>query len=186
MVARMHPMKDHDTFLRAAAIIHTRQPDVHFVIAGRGVCESEVLRQRITELGFSGCIHLLGEQRNVARLLAALDIMVSSSDSGEGFPNVVLEAMSCGTPCVVTDTGDSALVVADTGRIVPTKNPTALAEATLEVLELDSEERERLGRSARARVVNEFSLSAISKQYQDLYTQLIGLDAIARTSVPGR
>jgi glycosyltransferase involved in cell wall biosynthesis len=178
LVARMHPMKDHATFLRAAAIIRARRPDVHFVVAGRGTLESEALRTLIANIGLGQSLHVLGEQRDVARLLAALDIAVSSSDSGEGFPNVVLEAMACGTPCVVTDTGDSALVVADTGRVVPPKNPEALAKATLQLLSLDPNARQQLGQTARARVLREFSLSVASRRYQDLYTELVGLGPV--------
>jgi glycosyltransferase involved in cell wall biosynthesis len=172
LVARMHPMKGHETFLRAAAIIRAHHPDVHFIVAGRGVRENEALRALVAHIGFGDSLHLLGEQREVPRLLAALDVSVSSSDS-EGFPNIVLESMACGTPCVVTDTGDSAMVVADTGRIVPPKSPTAMAGAILQLISLDAETRRTLGEMARARVVNEFSVSGISKRYEDLYTQLI-------------
>jgi glycosyltransferase involved in cell wall biosynthesis len=177
IVARMHPMKDHETFLRAAAIIHEKRPDVQFVVAGRGTRESDVLRGLILQMGLGQCLHLIGERRDAPRLVSALDVLVSSSDSGEGFPNIVLEAMGAGTPCVVTDTGDSALVVADTGLVVQPKNPGALAEATLRLLGLDAAARHELGTRARARALNEFSVATISRQYQDLYIQLAELAA---------
>jgi glycosyltransferase involved in cell wall biosynthesis len=185
LVARMHPMKDHETFLRAASIIRAHRADVHFIVAGRGTRESEALRALVSDMGLAQCIHLLGEQRGVSRVLAALDIAVSSSASGEGFPNVVLEAMACGTPCVVTDTGDSAYVVGDTGRVVPPKNPAALANAVEQVLALNSAARQELGRTARARALSEFSVSTISQRYQDLYTELVGLNPIVSANISG-
>jgi glycosyltransferase involved in cell wall biosynthesis len=184
LVARLHPMKDHETFLKAAALIHHQAPDVHFIVAGRGVPESVALKTLVANLGVSRALHILGEQKDVPRLLAALDIAVSSSNS-EGFPNIVLEAMACAIPCVVTDTGDSALVVGNTGRVVPSKDPVALSRAVLELLRMKPEGREALGESARARVACEFSLAIISRRYQDLYTELLGLDRVASNASTG-
>jgi glycosyltransferase involved in cell wall biosynthesis len=182
LVARLHPMKDHETFLKAAALIHAQAPDVHFIVAGRGVPESVALKTLVANLGVGTSLHILGEQNDVPRLLAALDIAVSSSSDSEGFPNVVLEAMACATPCVVTDTGDSALVVGNTGRVVPPKDTVALSRAVLELLRMNPEERRALGERARGRVTSEFSLAVISRQYQDLYTGLLGLNRVASSA----
>ena len=112
-----------------------------------------------------------GAENDVARLLAALDVSALSSRS-EAFPNVVAESMACGVPCAVTDVGDAALIVGDTGRVVPSKDPKALAEACCELLEMPSDERDRLGASARKRIETEFSLQAVTERYQALYREL--------------
>jgi glycosyltransferase involved in cell wall biosynthesis len=89
--------------------------------------------------------------------LNGLDIVCSSSSEGEGFSNAVAEAMACGRLCVVTDVGDSALVVGDTGFVVPPKDPGALAAALIKALDLPPQAGER----ARERVANEFSVDAM-------------------------
>ena len=108
---------------------------------------------------------------------AALDVACSSSAYGEGFPNVVGEAMSCAVPCVVTDVGDSALIVADTGRIVPPGAPVALAGALRELIEGSAQGRSALGVRARERIVKHFSLDAITQQYEELYARVYAENA---------
>lgn len=171
LVARMDPMKDHPTFLRAAAVVAARQADARFVVAGRGVAESDMLRDLGEKLGIAGRVHLLRERQDVPRVLAAFDVAVSSSDS-EGFPNMVLEAMACGTPCVVTDAGDSAAIVADTGVVVPRRDPEALADGIIRVLSMKADDREILTRAARTRVLQEYSLDRAAVRYQELYREL--------------
>ena len=110
----------------------------------------------------------------MSRLTTGFDIGASSSSFGEGFPNVIGEAMACGVPCVVTDVGDSALIVGQTGRVVPPRNPKELANAFHELVELGGEGRERLGMAARCRVQEHFDLPHIVARYQDLYQELAG------------
>ncbi len=122
--------------------------------------------------------HLLGRREDIPRLNAALDL-ASSSSCGEGFPNVIGEAMACGVPCVVTDVGDSALIVGDTGRVVPPKNPEALAGAWRELIERGPEQRHQLGAAARCRVGKHYSLQAIVAQYEKLYEDSSALGTCA-------
>jgi glycosyltransferase involved in cell wall biosynthesis len=100
--------------------------------------------------------------------MSAADIVVLSSAWGEGFPNVVGEAMACGTPCVVTDVGDSAWVVGECGRIVPPRDADALSKTIVAVL-LDDGLRKELGYKARQRIQDLFSIEKVSKSYLDLY-----------------
>jgi glycosyltransferase involved in cell wall biosynthesis len=104
--------------------------------------------------------------------MASFDI-VSSSSIGEGFPNTIGEAMACEVPCVVTNVGDSAAIVGDTGRVVPPGNPGALAKAWEELIDLGAAGREELGRRARARIVENFSLAAVVHRYESLYLDIL-------------
>jgi glycosyltransferase involved in cell wall biosynthesis len=172
LVARFDPLKDHATFLKAASVLHACCPEVHFVLVGRDVTLDNSLLARLIEQGkLTGAVHLLGERRDVPRLMAALDLATSCSVS-EGFPNAVGEAMASAVPCVVTDVGDSALLVGDTGLVVPPSQPEKLAAAWARLVQLERAQRQRLGDAARQRILTTFGLDAIARRYQDLYEGL--------------
>jgi glycosyltransferase involved in cell wall biosynthesis len=172
IAARFHVLKDYRTFVEAGARLRANFPDVHFVMCGFGVTpDNQELARWIAEAGLQTQCHLLGEQRNVARLFAACDIATSSSLS-EAFPLSVGEAMACCTPCVVTDVGDSALIVGNTGRVVKPSDPNALAAAWRELIEAGPETRHRLGTAARRRIHQHFALPWVVQQYQSMYAQL--------------
>jgi len=175
LVARFDPQKDHRNFVQAAALLHARVPDVHFLLCGNGITwENRDLAGLIDTAGIRNCCHLLGLRDDVPRLLAALDIASLSSSYGD--PMVIGEAMACGVPCVVTDVGDSALIVGETGRVVPPKDWEALAAAWREMIEIGAEERKQLGLAARRRIEEHFSLAAIVERYQALYKEIAGND----------
>ena len=172
LVARYHPMKDHATFIKAAAIVAGQRPDVHFVMAGLGVTrDNAALTETLEKAKLLASTHLCGEVEDVAELYAGLDIAVCSSYS-EAFPNVIGEAMSCGVPCVATAVGDTADLVGTTGRIVPPRDGQALAAALLELLGFDRAARGALGRAARERIVSEYSLDRAVARYEQLYEDL--------------
>ena len=172
LVARFDPLKDHRTFLRAAAVLRHNFPQVQFVLAGWGVDhKNETLAQLIDELGLGPSVHLLGERQDISRLTAAFDVATCSS-TGEGFPNIVGEAMACGVPVVTTDVGDARLVVGDTGKVVPPKNPNELAGGWEAILRMGPSARADLGASARARISSLFDIDQIAKRYDTLYHDL--------------
>lgn len=174
LVARFDLVKDHANFLRAASILARRMPDSTFVLCGDKVdYQNTALTRQIDALGLAGRCHLLGPRTDVARVHAALDVATSSSVS-EAFPLVVGEAMSCAVPCVATDVGDSALIVGEAGRIVPPRDPIALAEAWLDILTLNANDRRRLGLAARRRICDLFDLGAVTRRYESLYDKLLG------------
>ena len=169
LIARFDPMKDHATFLKAAGLLSERKPGVHYVLAGSGVChENQELSKLVSENKLNGSVHLLGPREDVPRVNSSLDIACSSS-IGEGFSNTLGEAMACGVPCVVTDVGDSAYIVGTTGRVVPSRNPSALADACADLLAMLEEDRRALGRRARQRIASLFDLDLVTKQYETLY-----------------
>jgi glycosyltransferase involved in cell wall biosynthesis len=96
-------------------------------------------------------------------------VHVFSSAYGEGFPNVIGEAMACGVVCVATDAGDAAMIVGDCGLIVPRRDAPALADAITTALSMPLEERLDLGRKARRRIEEHFSIDAVVRQYENLY-----------------
>ena len=163
-------MKDHINFFQAAALIVNDYPQVNFVLAGTDVdFNNSTLTELITELNLANRVHLLGERRDINRIIPALDILSLSSAFGEAFPLVVGEAMSCGVPCTVTDVGDSALIVADTGRVVPPQNSVALADAWKDLISIGDKGREALGKAARERIITSFSLESVVNRYEKLY-----------------
>jgi len=174
LIARFHPMKDHATFLQAAARVARAQPAARFLLAGTGVTwEQPALQKLIVEHGLQERVLLLGERSDVPRLTAALDIACSASWN-EGFSNTIGEAMACGVPCVATSAGDtSADLIADTGGVAPPRDPAALAQAILRLIEAGSEQRRQLGLAARQRIESRFSLPAIARRYEDLYKECL-------------
>jgi len=173
LVARWDANKDHATFLRSAARVHAARPDVHFLMCGAEVVPANAaLAREVEDGGLGGVIHLLGARTDMPRLQSALDVACSSS-TGEGFPNVIGEAMACGVPCVVTDVGDSAHVVGDTGRVVPARDPGALASALLDLVGLGEVTRRSLGARARERVQAKYALAPIARRYEALWERLI-------------
>jgi len=173
MIARFDPKKDHFTFLRAAKHIIKKGVNASFVLCGEDVDEkNQMLSKWIADLELEKDIHLLGRRDDIPRILSALDLMVSSSAFGEGFPNVIGEAMACCVPCVVTDVGDSRQIVGTTGKVVPPRNPSALAAKILEVLSLSRAQFRRLGLQARERIAENYSLERITAAYERLYRQM--------------
>jgi glycosyltransferase involved in cell wall biosynthesis len=173
LIGRFDPLKDHSCFLKAGAKLLSNKREIFFLLAGREVdWQNRHLRQFIEKLGMSEKVFLLGERKDVARITAALDIAACSSVA-EGFPNVIGEAMSCGVPCVVTDVGDSAWLVGDSGIVVPPRNHEALCEAWLKLIELGSAKRRGLGEKARKRIEDHFSIQMIVKKYEQLYEEQV-------------
>src|SRR5690606_25925134 len=173
LVARWHPVKDHAGFLRAAGIVSRAHPDARYLLVGSDCDRSNAaLAGLVDEIGLAGRVHLLGARDDIARVTAALDVAASSS-TGEAFPNVLGEAMSCGVPCVTTDVGDSAHIVGDTGRVVPPRDPRALATALSELVGMSREQRVELGRRARERVRDNFELGRVVGLYEAAFGGLL-------------
>jgi glycosyltransferase involved in cell wall biosynthesis len=176
MIARYDFMKGHADFLRAAGILIRSGVDAHFLLAGQDVtADNAVMSNLILEEGLAGRVHLVGRRDDIPRLDAALDILTMSS-IWEGFPNAVAEAMACGVPCVVTDVGDAATLVSDTGRVITPRDPAAMADAWKDLVRSGVEVRHQLGESARLRVVEEFGISKTVTAYESLFAALYGKD----------
>jgi glycosyltransferase involved in cell wall biosynthesis len=173
LAARLDPIKDHGSFLRAAALLAQERDDVRFVCVGGGIAPyREELQSLATDLGLSDRLVWAGEVEDMRAAHNALDIATSSSLS-EGFPNTVGEAMACGVPCVVTNVGDSAVLVGTTGRVVSPSAPDELMAAWAELLDMSSANRAALGQAARDRITSEYSTSKLVDRTEAALVKLV-------------
>jgi len=148
-VARPDPMKDMDGFARALALLQAREPRAVALVAGV-VPDSD--KARLESLAGNVPIHWCGWRRDMEALYSACDLFCLSSAWGEGTSNALAEAMACGVPCVATAVGDNAILVGDTGLLVPPANPQALADALVQLAALDPAVRAKLSDKARGRI----------------------------------
>jgi glycosyltransferase involved in cell wall biosynthesis len=174
IVGRYTPEKDHATFVKAAGRLHAVRPEVHFLMVGAGLePDNQALREIAPRLFTTSVVHLLGIRHDIPRLLAALDLFTLTS-LGEGFPNVVGEAMACGVPCVVAATaGNAPAIVGDTGVVVSPRDAQILAEAWERLLNYSMAERQALGQAARERIQEFYSLDAVVRQYEGLFFSMV-------------
>jgi glycosyltransferase involved in cell wall biosynthesis len=173
LVARWDAIKGFDTFLAAANQIAESDQDAHFLLVGDGCQVDNKELNGLIPPTLQNRIHLLGRRDDIPYVVAALDILCCAS-LGEGFPNVVGEAMALGVPCVATDVGDCAIIIGDTGKIVAPSRPTEMAAAFHNLLALNLQELHALGAQARAQIEKHYAIEHIAKQYEGLYRSLAG------------
>jgi glycosyltransferase involved in cell wall biosynthesis len=182
-VARLDPMKDHPTFFSAASQFSQPHPDVYFVCVGNGPAPySEELKARAEALGLGGRMQMAGEIADMRAAYNAFNIVTLSSAFGEGFPNVVGEAMACGVPVVATDVGDTSAVVGPFGEVAPANDPAALCAGWVRLrarLAIDKD----LPEAARAFIAANFSVDAMVRRTEGALFALVSgrtPDMIAR------
>lgn len=169
LMGRLDPMKDHPNFLKAAAILMRERNDVRFVCVGDGAKEyREALHQMSVELGLASSLTWAGARTDASAVYNSLDIATCSSIT-EGFPNVVGEAMSCGIPCVVTDVGDSAVIVGDRGIVVPPRDPRSLADGWNRCLAKAYVVPQK---EIRNRIIREYSLQSLVEHTEQALERL--------------
>ncbi|MPM29786.1 D-inositol-3-phosphate glycosyltransferase [bioreactor metagenome] len=176
MVARYDPLKDHENLLNALCILKRTGVIFKCVLVGTGMDDTnQKIKEQIRERALEREVLLLGRRNDIPALMNALDLHILSSSS-EAFPNVLAEAMACGTPCVATDVGDAAIIVGDTGWIVPPKEPEALAGAITKAINEHVTEPERWSRrsaGARERIAENFGIATFLKRYQQCWREII-------------
>jgi glycosyltransferase involved in cell wall biosynthesis len=172
-LGRFNQDKDQKNFVCAAGRLAQQNPQVRFLLVGRDlVAGNAELARWLVQTGHANRFVLLGERADVPACLAATDIFCLSSRT-EGFPNVVGEAMAMGLPCVVTDVGDAAMLVADVGEVVPKEDSVALALGLARVLEMTPDARQKLGQKAKARIQAKFTIERARERFETLYEQVI-------------
>jgi glycosyltransferase involved in cell wall biosynthesis len=172
MVGRFDPQKDHENLLRALDQLKQAGTLFRCVLVGRGLdATNDQLTAWLEQYGFQDDVLLLGQRSDVPAVMSALDLHVLSSAYGEAFPNVLAEAMACGTPCVTTDVGDAAAIVGDTGWVAPPADTARLAEAIEAALAVrdDSSVWQARREAARTRVAERFSLEKMVAAYHAVW-----------------
>lgn len=166
-VGRFNEQKDYPNLIRAISILVKKKKDIRVKIVGDGDLKMEII-DLARSLNVDNYIDFLGIRRDIAQLMSASDIFVLSS-SYEGFGLVVAEAMACERPVVATDCGGVKEVVGDCGILVEPRNSEQLAEAINHMLNLSANDRLKMGKKARQRIIDNFSLDTTAKKYMDLY-----------------
>jgi glycosyltransferase involved in cell wall biosynthesis len=172
MVARYDIQKDHDNLFSALKFLEQRKVSFRCLLVGAGIVTTNtMLLNSIKKHGVQNMVSFLGPRRDIAEIMNALDIHVLSS-LGEAFPNVLAEAMACGTPCISTDVGDARYIVGDTGWIVPPRNAELLANslyhAYREMLFFSDIWKMRQ-LAARKRIISKFSMNSMIASYADAW-----------------
>ena len=165
-------MKDHASFIRAAIMVMSEKADVVVLMIGRDVKNNtEFMFNELPET-LSSRFYFLGERSDIYDLMQSMDVFCLSSTWGEGFPNVLGEAMSISVPCITTDIADSSEIVGKTGIVVPPSEPEQLAEAIFSFLNLSSSEQADLGRAARKRIQEKYLIQNNVECYEVVYKDL--------------
>jgi glycosyltransferase involved in cell wall biosynthesis len=170
-ISSLTPEKGHEYLLRAFAGLTDRYPNLKLLIVGSGPREQN-LRQLASDLAVSHCTIFAGRREDIPQILSISDVYVLPS-LAEGFSIALLEAMASGTACIATDVGDASRAIGaqDAGLLVPKANADRLAHAIVKLLQ-DKSLRDSLGRNARRRVVDNFSVQEMTKSYCTLYDGL--------------
>jgi glycosyltransferase involved in cell wall biosynthesis len=173
VIGRFDVLKNHRGFCEAMAHLVALHPGTHAVLAGSQVdANNAELASWMQQQGVAANCHLLGARQDMPRLMAALDVLLLPS-LGEAFPNVVGEAMASGVPCVVTDVGDAAVMVADCGHVVASGDMRALAEAAADLLKMRQDEGTLLKERAAVSVRQRYDLQIIATRFLTEYTAML-------------
>ncbi|TJW03106.1 MAG: glycosyltransferase [Mesorhizobium sp.] len=167
-VARAHPMKNHEGFVRTIALLLKQGFNIHGLIIGAGHDDGSA-RRVARDLGIDDRLTTPGPQLDIPKLLPGLDAFALSSAWGEAFPLSVAEAMACGVPTVATDVGDCGWLLGDNDLISKPRDPGAQAAILRRILTLTSGERRILGLAGRNRVLEHFSLDKYTHSHVQLY-----------------
>lgn len=182
MAARNHPMKDQATLARA--VVHARAlgADIHLLLLGKAITNTST--ELATALGAlpADRVTLREHEPRLNEVLPGFDVNMLSSAWGEGFPNILGEAMACGVPCIATDVGDSRFVVGDTGMIVPPGDAEQMAGALGKLAQMTAADRRMMGLAARRRIEKHFSIREVTSRYHHLFEAVAGRPSQPRST----
>lgn len=173
-IARYDPKKNHFSLLEALSILRVRNINFFCILAGSNINKYNIsLVSEINRLKLHKHVKLLGQIKEIPNVMTYIDVYVQSSGYGEGFPNIVAEAMACKTPCVVTNVGDASLIVGKTGIVVPPNNSMKLSKAIEKmIVTLGTNKWNKIRISSRLRIRNKFSIDQMIRSYNKLWSKL--------------
>jgi glycosyltransferase involved in cell wall biosynthesis len=178
LIGRISPWKGQDIFLRAAARVAKRFPDVQFVVIGAALFGEarydEQVRALPKQLGIDGIVEFTGFRDDIHAAIADLDLVVHASTIGEPFGQVIIEGMAAGKPVVATNGGGVPEIVEDgrTGLLVPMGDVPAMADAICAIL-ADPEKAAGMGALARQRVEQHFTAALTARRVEAVYVQVL-------------
>lgn len=176
LVGRFDPQKDHFNLIQALALVKQQGKSFRCVLVGRGLdANNNQVMTWLKQCDLLEEVLLLGQRNDIPVVMNAIDMHILSSAYGEAFPNVICEAMACGTPCITTDVGDAAFIVGDTGWVASPSNPNMLAEVIQSALVAFSDKDGWKLRcvAARNRIVEHFSLEKMAAAYQSTWKKIV-------------
>jgi len=163
--SRFHELKGHRDLLQFFGVVKSKGYNAKLVLCGRGVdYDNAELNSQIQELGIEDDVFLLGERKDIDKILSVLDIYVSTSYA-EAFPVSILEAMSVGLPVIAYDTGDIEMIVGDTGWVVENRNINMLVSAFCSFMSEENDLKIKRKKLARKRVMDHFSIELMNQEY---------------------
>lgn len=181
LVGRVMRLKDHRLFVEAARALLARRPDARFVFVGAVEDAEYAAEVRAAAAPLGDALVWAGLAADMTAVYNALDVLAVTSTS-EGLPNVVGEAMACGTPLVTADVGDCAWLLGDAGWVVASRDPEEHAAAWHEALAAD---RARVGREARQRLIATASAEALRDRHLELFAEVVAAAEAAASDVEG-
>lgn len=173
LVGRFNPQKDHNNLISALSLVKASGYEFSLVLIGDGMNNDNHALTKMIEISkISSKVHLLGQRSDISLVMNAIDLHILPSSHGEAFPNVLAEAMACGTPCVTTDVGDAALIVGQTGWVVTPQDPQALADSIIKAIEEMQNKPiiwAKRKDACRERVTEMFSIEKMLTAYHDTW-----------------
>ncbi|MFG7351470.1 glycosyltransferase family 4 protein [Shewanella oncorhynchi] len=171
-VGRFHPFKDYSNLIQSIGLLSDFKDRLKVALVGNDLTDgNDVLKRLMNENTCGECILLLGRRQDIPSVMNGFDLFILSSSS-EAFPNVLNEAMACSTPCVTTDVGDAAVIVGETGWVVPPKDPQALAKAIFEAMDEKQHNPQvwqARKQACRKRIVDNFSIEKMVAGYHQVW-----------------
>ena len=170
-IARYDKKKDHTNLLKALSLLKLKNNNFLCILVGTNIDNNNIeLKSLIKKLNLTDKIKLLGQNSKISEIMNGIDIYIQSSSYGEGFPNVVAEAMSCETPCIVTDVGDARYIVDKTGWVVPPNEEIRLFRVIENIInQIGTKKWNKRSSDARLRIKQNFNIKKMISSYNKLW-----------------
>ena len=171
MIARYDKHKDHENLFRALKIVKSKGYKFYLLLAGSNINDKNILLiKKIKKFNLVENIFLLGERKDIHKILPNIDINILSSVS-ESFPNVIAEAMIASVPCISTNVGDTKYIIGDTGWVVPPKNSLKLGKCIIHAIlkKKNSEEWNIRKKNCYERIFDNLSLKKMIRSYENIW-----------------